>query len=963
MRYAIFSDVHANQQAWDAVLADALQQGADTLICLGDVVGYGPKPQEVLQAVREVTPNFVLGNHDAAACGRLDASIFNERARTVIDWTQGQLTEESHAFLQQVPLQMDGQGLQFLHAEVVEPGEFGYVDSPFAAESNLRAMAHPLAFIGHTHLPLAYSMPNRGGQVQQLPPNDFRIESGRRYLVNVGSVGEPRTTDVRASYVVYDDEAKTITFRKVVFDVEAYRADLIATGLDIFPYFLQVVDAGKEAGASPPTAAPQLALAQLPAVTQVVAGNHASLVVAPAATRVPGSPLHPVVSNKSNSTGLVIALVSVVLLLGVVLAFVLQKGDKEKEGTAEKLENKAAETDSLTPRRNPKRTVAVADHLGTGPVKSLEVHFFGKPLKSLGELRAADESEKPTLTNQVKGGMLSIDFGAEDQSFGLVWEGSLDVPETGDYEFSLDATSGAALYLYGSVKAETSASELGSPQTRTVRLRKGLAPFRLEYIHTEGPMGLILHWAGPGLDGEQYLTKSTGQRLVEAREAPEREAPEHLSEDLLAYWSFDTPRRPKTRISQGANGNILETFVAVDDQPVQILIPRKDEGKKWMRPGFNAGGWKTGNNGVGYEVKPGPFKDLIKSKVAGEKGKYPHSVYIRIPFTVKDPRDYKELAFSIRYDDGFVAYLNGKQISSSNASSPLLWNSGAQRTRDMKLALKKDVFKVSRALKELVEGENILAIHLLNSGGNPTANNDGCGSSDILAIPELVALRIDEELPKEAVPRTMSDHDRKVVVDQVEGIVTSGEGKFSEAYQFKGGSLEIGGNDEFAIGEDSFTVSVWFKRDPESSDGQARRLISAGAGNREKAGWALWVMGKGAGVTFAISDGETRSELMAKEEGMIDGSWRHVVATVYRETNEVALFLNGKQVSDRKIKLLEDAALDSNSGLSIGRNSDDEQHHLGALDDVVMWRRALLPEEVNKIYESGKSIGDLFDEE
>jgi predicted phosphodiesterase len=251
MRYAIFSDVHANWQAWEAVLADALQQGADTLVCLGDVVGYGPKPVEVLTAVREVTPNFVLGNHDAAACGRLDPSIFNDRARIVIEWTREQLDDEALQFFEHLPLQMDGSEIQFVHAEVMEPGEFGYVDGIGPAELNLKAMTRQLGFLGHTHLPLAFTMPRKGGQVMQLPPIDFDVERGRRYLVNVGSVGEPRTTDVRASYVVYDDVEMRVYFRKVPFDVDAYKADLAASGLDICPYFVQVVDAGKVAGAHP----------------------------------------------------------------------------------------------------------------------------------------------------------------------------------------------------------------------------------------------------------------------------------------------------------------------------------------------------------------------------------------------------------------------------------------------------------------------------------------------------------------------------------------------------------------------------------------------------------------------------------------------------------------------------------------------------------------------------------------
>ena len=113
MRYAIFSDVHANRQAWEAVLEDIAKQGADTLVCLGDVVGYGPKPLEVLSAVRAVTANFVLGNHDAAACGRLDPPIFNERARIVIEWTREQLDEDALTFLTQVPLQMNGEEVLF----------------------------------------------------------------------------------------------------------------------------------------------------------------------------------------------------------------------------------------------------------------------------------------------------------------------------------------------------------------------------------------------------------------------------------------------------------------------------------------------------------------------------------------------------------------------------------------------------------------------------------------------------------------------------------------------------------------------------------------------------------------------------------------------------------------------------------------------------------------------------------
>ncbi|MFP6867114.1 MAG: metallophosphoesterase family protein, partial [Roseibacillus sp.] len=316
MRYAIFSDVHANRQAWKAVLADTLQQRADTLVCLGDVVGYGPKPLAVLTAVREVTPNFVLGNHDAAACGRLDSSIFNERARIVIEWTRDQLDEEALQFLEQVPLQMDGSEIQFVHAEVMEPGEFGYVDGIGPADMNLRAMTSPIGFLGHTHLPMAFTMPRKGGRVTQLPPLDFDVERGRRYLVNVGSVGEPRTTDVRASYVIYDDVERRVYYRKVAFDVEAYKADLAETGLDFRPYFVQVVDAGKVAGTPAPTPAPQMALAQPPKVAEVVAGHLGRLVLGtPGSTMATGARAGAVVAQPKSVSGWVIGAVVLLVLL------------------------------------------------------------------------------------------------------------------------------------------------------------------------------------------------------------------------------------------------------------------------------------------------------------------------------------------------------------------------------------------------------------------------------------------------------------------------------------------------------------------------------------------------------------------------------------------------------------------------------------------------------------------------
>ncbi|MEM9281279.1 MAG: LamG-like jellyroll fold domain-containing protein [Verrucomicrobiota bacterium] len=250
MRFAIFSDLHGNLPAWQAIQHDMISQQVETIVCLGDVVGYGPRPEEVLQAVRSVTANFVLGNHDAAACGRMDASIFNDNARAIVEWTGSVLSQDSHHFLQQVPLAMDdGQSTYFVHAEIEDPGRFGYITNVDEARTNFAATDASLTFIGHTHEPAVFSM-DGSGLVTSEPVMDFQLQPGHRYLVNVGSAGEPRDYDVRASYCLFDDTTKSIQFRRVKFDVEAYRRDIQEVGLNIQPFFLYAYDE-MQSGAKP----------------------------------------------------------------------------------------------------------------------------------------------------------------------------------------------------------------------------------------------------------------------------------------------------------------------------------------------------------------------------------------------------------------------------------------------------------------------------------------------------------------------------------------------------------------------------------------------------------------------------------------------------------------------------------------------------------------------------------------
>lgn len=242
MRYAIVSDLHANLRAWNAVLADLSEQGADVVVCLGDVVGYGPNPAEVLNAIRSVTTNFVLGNHDAAAVGMMDYSIFNDHARQAIEWTMTVLDPEAKKFLSSVPLAIEAGEILFVHAEISEPGRFDYISDSNIAAENFNANQHMVTFVGHTHLPKIFAR-SKDGDVTELPDSDIRLEHDKRYIVNVGSVGEPRDPeDLRARYVIYDSESREVIFRRVEFDIVSYRNDLESTSLVLRPYFLRVYE-------------------------------------------------------------------------------------------------------------------------------------------------------------------------------------------------------------------------------------------------------------------------------------------------------------------------------------------------------------------------------------------------------------------------------------------------------------------------------------------------------------------------------------------------------------------------------------------------------------------------------------------------------------------------------------------------------------------------------------------------
>lgn len=240
MRYAILSDIHANRQALKAVLLDIRSNEIDEVISLGDIVGYGPSPAEVLEISYTSIHHFVLGNHDAVVCGKLSAEHFNDSAKQIIDWTCLSLDRKAADFFNKIPLVLEGNNLRCAHGNFADPGRFEYIFEPEDALSSFKSCNESILFTGHSHVPGIFVV-GKSGKAHWLEPQDFVVEDKKRYIVNVGSIGQPRDNDIRASYCIFDTDNKDILFRKIPFDIDAYRKDLKKHKIpEAVSYFLSV---------------------------------------------------------------------------------------------------------------------------------------------------------------------------------------------------------------------------------------------------------------------------------------------------------------------------------------------------------------------------------------------------------------------------------------------------------------------------------------------------------------------------------------------------------------------------------------------------------------------------------------------------------------------------------------------------------------------------------------------------
>lgn len=231
MRVVLISDIHSNAVALDAVLA-ALPP-YDEIWCLGDTIGYGPEPNRCLATIRERTTHALTGNHDLACLGAVSLADFNALARAANEWNNRQLDPDLRAFLAGLPARLTvPPTVTLAHASPRDP-IWEYILDPATARANLRYFETPLCFVGHSHVPTIFRMASDDAwDFRRAQPDELlEIAANARYIINPGSVGQPRDGDPRAAYAIWDTEARTIHFKRVAYDVAATQQQMRAVGL------------------------------------------------------------------------------------------------------------------------------------------------------------------------------------------------------------------------------------------------------------------------------------------------------------------------------------------------------------------------------------------------------------------------------------------------------------------------------------------------------------------------------------------------------------------------------------------------------------------------------------------------------------------------------------------------------------------------------------------------------------
>ncbi|MBQ8111669.1 MAG: metallophosphoesterase family protein [Kiritimatiellae bacterium] len=251
MLYAIFSDIHANPQAFDKALADAREHGAERFLCLGDVVGYGSDPRGAVKSVRAACGVTLMGNHDAATAGLIDTWNFRMEARVQVARHAKELADDELEWLRELKYVYRAPGNAFAaaHGTLAHPMDFGYISKESEARMAFAELARKglrLLFVGHTHFSMWCSI-DAGGHIVAERADELKLEKGKMYIVNVGSVGYPRN-EPHSVYALYDTHLKVVRWRRLAFDFDGYFKRMEAANAFIAPWLRANAEVARRGG-------------------------------------------------------------------------------------------------------------------------------------------------------------------------------------------------------------------------------------------------------------------------------------------------------------------------------------------------------------------------------------------------------------------------------------------------------------------------------------------------------------------------------------------------------------------------------------------------------------------------------------------------------------------------------------------------------------------------------------------
>lgn len=230
MKVAILSDIHSNLEALEAVRKDIDSIGVDAIYFAGDVVGYGPDPNACTRWVMENAELAVMGNHDIAALGKIDIETFNPNAKKAIVWNSEQMEDWAMDFISTLPMVKSQDLVTIVHANPQDPESWNYIFSLWDAEMNFSHFESTFCFVGHSHQPVIVGMDD-SRQVSVLPGDSFTVEEGARYLINVGSVGQPRDGNPEACFGLLDTDSGEFCFQRTPYEIGVTQEKMMSAGL------------------------------------------------------------------------------------------------------------------------------------------------------------------------------------------------------------------------------------------------------------------------------------------------------------------------------------------------------------------------------------------------------------------------------------------------------------------------------------------------------------------------------------------------------------------------------------------------------------------------------------------------------------------------------------------------------------------------------------------------------------